>query len=784
MGANFHRNLLLARSNLRKAKGQTAAMIVLVLIASIMMNLWLMLATDYKKNFDRAYDRLNDGHTTISAYQRSEEFRSFITTTLENRSDITEYCVTNALSWVGTFDFNSGEINTTFIFLEKNAALSRNVGRIEIVEDSDLTSGIYLPMIYGTNGNYSVGDEIELLTGGTKLKYTICGFLNSVSAGSHNCSMCIMALTDDKYNELSELGAIPNSTLISARVTDKFSSETLEAELNDAITDKFPGTITASSSYVLVSTSRYISQSICASILSAMAFLVTLIAVVVISSNVMNYIHEDMQNLGAMKAIGYKSGQLIRALISQFSGVALITAAVGIALSYAIFPALNEMMISQTGIPYSVNFLPIPCAVTLLFTGGAVTAAVYFSAKRIRKIEPITALRQGIQTHSFKKNHVPLDKTNSPLNFALALKTVMSNQKQNVTICVTMLVLSLVIVFSGVMIENFLDKQSLTEIVIGETADSSINVNIGTEERLKNALNADSCVKDAYQYTSFNVTHKDGAQLVVTVCDDFSQVGNQRVIVEGRFPKYDNEVAIGLKYALEKGMKIGQEITLFSGTNEEKYIISGYTQVSNNLGKDCLLTRAGFERISELTKVSYYINVTDGTDIDKFNTEFTEPFSGEVNASINFKATIDGTGSVYLSLIMVIVIAVLILSAVIIVFVLYLLVRTLLNNKKRDYGILKALGFTTRQLILQTALSLMPPIILSTAVGIAASTFVINPLMALFLGGIGLVKCTFAVPLYFNIAAGVGLVLFAFGAACLMSLRVKKITPRELLNGE
>lgn len=784
MGANFHRNYLLARSNLRKAKGQTTAMIVLVLIASTMMNLWLMLATDYKKNLDRTYDRLNDGHVTIYAYRGDEEFKKFADSLPENRSDITEYCVTDSFGFVGTFKFNGGNINTHLIFMEKDTALSRNVGRIEIVEDSEYSSGIYLPMLYGTGENYSAGDEIEIAIGSETLKYTICGFLNSASAGSHNCSMCVMALTEDKYKELSDLGTIPSATLISARITDKTEFETVESELSDAIAGAFPGINAVSSSYMLVSTTRFISQTLCAAILSAMAFLITLIAVVVISSNVMNYIHEDMQNLGAMKAIGYKSGQLIRALISQFSGVALITAAVGITLSYTIFPALNEMMISQTGIPYSVNFLIVPCAVTIAFTVGAVAAAVYFSAKRIRKIEPITALRQGIQTHSFKKNHVPLDQSNTPLNFSLALKTVMSNQKQNVTICVTMLVLSLVIVFSGVMIENFMDRQSLIDIVAGEAADSCININIGTEEQLKNALNADSRVKNAYQYTSFSVTHKDGAQLLATVCDDFSQFGNQRVIVEGRFPKYDNEAAIAIKYALEKGLKIGQEITLFSGTNEEKYIISGYTQISNNLGKDCLLTRAGFERISELTMVSYYINVTDGTDIDEFNKEITEPFSGEVNSTINIKATIDGTGQVYISLVTVIVIAVLILSAIVTVFVLYLLVRTMLNNKKRDYGILKALGFTTGQLILQTALSFMPPIILSTAVGIVASTFVINPLMALFLGGIGLVKCTFTVPLYFNIAASVGLVLFAFGASCLLSLRVKKITPRELLNGE
>lgn len=781
------KNLLLARSNIRKAKGQTASIIVLVLLAAMMMNLWLMLATDYKKNLDRCHDRLNDGHVTISVYGSGEEFKGFIDDLLKNRTDITEYCLTDTFGWVGTFDYNGGEVNTNLIFIEKNAALSRNTGKIEIVEDGEgegYTSGIYLPILYGTSGNYAIGDEVEISLGSEKLKYTVCGFLNSVTMGSHNCGMCAALLTEDKYEELSESGYIPKSTLISVRITDKNDCEAVEAELNEAIAGEYPGINAVSNSYFMVSSSRYISQSICAAILSAMAFLIMLIAAVVISSNVMNYIHEDMRNLGAFKAIGYKSGQLISALILQFSGPALITSVIGIALSYGIFPSLNDMMISQTGIPYSVTFLLIPCAATVIFTGGIVALAVYCSAKRIRKIEPITALRQGIQTHNFKKNHVPLSRTRAPLNFALALKTALSGVKQNITIGVTMLVLSLVIVFSGVMLENFiLDMQSFLSIVVGDTADSCINVNAAEEERLEKALSSDSRVKNYYQYTSNYVTHVGGVSLMATMCDDFSKAGNQN-IVEGRYPKYDNEIAIAIKYAWEQNLKIGQEISLSFGSNEEKYIISGYTQITNNLGKDCLLTRAGFERISELTNISYYINVTEGTDIDKFNKEITEPFSEEINALLNTKAIVDGSVQVYVSLMTVIVIAVLVLSGIIVAFVLYLLVRTMLGSKKRDYGIMKALGFTTRQLMLQTALSFMPPIIISSVLGIIISTFVINPLLALFLSGIGIVKCTFAVPVYFNIAAGIGLVIFAFGVACLLSIRIKKITPKELIAGE
>ena len=47
-----------------------------------------------------------------------------------------------------------------------------------------------------------------------------------------------------------------------------------------------------------------------------------------------------------------------------------------------------------------------------------------------------------------------------------------------------------------------------------------------------------------------------------------------------------------------------------------------------------------------------------------------------------------------------------------------------------------------------------------------------------------MVKCTFEIPLGFNIIAGIGLVLFAFAAACLMSLRIRKIAPMALLSGE
>lgn len=431
------------------------------------------------------------------------------------------------------------------------------------------------------------------------------------------------------------------------------------------------------------------------------------------------------------------------------------------------------------------SFLPLPILISLLVLGGTVALAVYLAARKIKKIEPILALRSGIQTHNFKKNRIPLEKTKAPLNLALALKTTLSGVKHNITVCITMLVLSLIVVFSGLMTENVIaDMSPFLNLIVGETADSAINVQCEVEDDFIEKLNNDKRVEKVYLYNSLNLSHVGGAELMATLSDDFENVNNQSVVFQGRFPKYDNEIAVAAKYARENGLKVGNEIEITVNGKTEKYLISGFTQITNNLGRDCLLTRQGYERLGTLQNATYYINLSQDTDIDAFNEEMKDLFPGNINAVINVLATVESAGSVYVNLMTIIVVAILVLSVIIICFVLYLLVRTMLNNKMRDYGVMKSLGFTTKQLVLQTALSFMPAIILSTVIGLIISCLIINPLMSLFLSSMGIVKCTFAPPVLFSVIAGIGLILFAFAFACLLSLKVKKIAPRNLLVGE
>ena len=780
----MRKSFLIARSNIRKSKGQTASILILILLAAFMMNLWLMLSMDYKQNFDRYHDKFNAEHFTLAADGNSDEFQSFLSQTLESDSRTEEYRLNNCMHSNVTFPYNGGELSSWCVFLDKQTALTRSIGKVEIVEEGAFTSGIYLPMLYKTN-DISVGKPIEISIGSHKEIYTVCGFFNSIMMGSHNCVMTEIVLTDDKYKELENNGYAPSATLCSVRLKDKSESLNYEGSLKSAVSKYQPNITIVSNNYNIVSQSRYISQMICSGIISAMAFFVLLIAIVVIVSNIINYIQVNIKNLGVFKAQGYTSKQLICSLLLQFLSLTFIASIIGIGISYLLFPAINTMMIAQTGIPYEMRFLPMPIVISLAVLGGTVALAVWLASRRIKKIEPIAALRSGIQTHNFKSNHVPLEKTKAPLNLALALKTTFSGLKLNITVCITMLVISLVVVFSGLMTKNvIMDMQPFVDLIVGETADSSINVQAETEDDFLYAMNTDSRVEKIYLYTSLNVSHTGGAELMATICDDFSKINNQSVVFEGRFPKYDNEIAIAAKYANENAFKVGDEIEITANGKHEKYLICGFTQISNNLGRDCLFTRAGYERLGTLTNISYYLNLSRGTDIDEFNSEAAQTFTDSVNTTVNIQSIMESTGGVYVSLMTIIVIVILVLSAIIIIFVLYLLVRTMLNNKIRDYGIMKALGFTASQLIVQTALSFMPAMIVSTVVGLTLCSLIINPLTALFLSGIGIVKCTFTVPIGFIVAAGIGLVLFAFATVCLLSLRIRRIAPRELLVGE
>lgn len=785
-GGDVKKILLITRYHMCKWKTQTITITLLMIVAAMMFHLWLMLSMDYKQNFERSHDAMHAEDVTLLASTNQPSFLKFMEQTMQEDARTKEYAFDNVLYAQSSFSYQGGEVAVGGTFLiDKETAMNRTIGKVEIVEEGTQTSGIYLPMLYRGEGGYEIGDTFHLHVNDQILSFPVVGFTNSLMSGSHNCVMVMMMLSKDRYNELKDKEIFTNSTLIAARIHDKQDSEDYETMLKSALAAEFPNVFSHSNHYYLIYNSRYISQMICAAIVSAMALFVMLIALIVIFSNIINHIQEDMRNLGALKAIGYQSSQIIHALLFQYTTMTAISVLLGILASYGLFPTVNAMMIAQTGIPYEMHFLLLPMIITLTFLCGIVYLVVWYSARRIKHIDPIIALRQGVKTHSFQHNRFPLTKSKGSLSSILAYKTICTNKKQNVILTVTTMIITLIIVFCAVMFRNFIaDMDPFVELIVGESADSCVSIRQAKEDAFLKFLSDHPHIEHFYLYSSENVGHVGGAELYSTMSDDFTMLHNQRLVCKGRFPKYDNEVAVGAKYADENHLIIGDVISLSAQGKQEEYLITGLTQTSNNLGKDALLTRSGYERLGKLNAISYYINVKEGIDIDAFHDEVKERFGSDILLVVNVRNTIDASASVYISIMTLIVFVLFALSLIIVTIVLYLLVKTMLNHKKHEYGILKAIGFTSFQLMIQTIKSFLPVIMISTLIGILCSAWLINPLLSIFLKNIGIVHCMFIIPADFLAIAGIAMILYTLLLILLLSLRIRKIAPITLLNKE
>lgn len=786
----MQKSLLLIRSNLRKSKGQSLSLLVLILIAACLLNIWLILSLDYSQNFDRRAEMLHT-EDAVFVFQTTidspyEQLAAVLDA--DNRTD--SYTMQECLAFTGNSRYRNGEMNTWYIALAKHQALHRPrisgepFGEFRIIEeDSAITqNAVWLPYLYKMGGDYAIGDDFDLTLLGTTYHLKVAGFYENMMIGSFNGGICTLLFDSDTYQLIRTAHKESSlSALISVKLKNCADNAEYAGSIGREVLKRYPVSIYNYTYYDVVKQARTLTASICTAIIYGVAFLTLLIGLVVLSSNIASYIGENMKKLGTLKAVGYTTRQLRQALLLQFALITLLGAALGIGLSYLLFPSLSSMLIAQTGIPYSSGFILPALILAMLILFSATALTVLLSTRKIKHLEPIVALRQGIQTHSFHKNWFPLSRSRLPLHLALAFKITFTNIKQNIAVLITVLALSLLTVFSCVMLQNFIvDSSSFLGLAAGERADAMVGVYSDIQKQFLADMQADDRVEKVYLYTTTPLNHEEAA-INCYVIDDAACLNNPEMCYEGRMPLYANELAIGGSYAQQHRLAIGDTVTLSKGQLSCEYLICGLIQCTNYLGRDCSMLLSGYEQLGQLEGYAYYLDFRPDVSTPEFLDEISSFYGDGIASTANVQEVLNGSLGIYQSLVSTIVVMILLMTLIIILFVLYLMVKILLLRKKQDYGILKALGFTTGQLILQTALSFMPSVVLASAIGFTVSSFVMNPLLTLFFRGIGVMKCTFTIPLALVTAAGISLTVFTFIFACLLLLRIRKVRPRELL---
>jgi len=783
----MNKTFILARSHFRKNKGTTIGLLCLMLIAVMLLSASLLLIFDAYPLATRESERLDSGSGRLRIYNNltdiDEEFIDELLSEDCVRYDVQDCLCYNALP----VPFGNGK-TTVALVIDDDSAFEKEMGRTEVVtEDTSIADDyIYLPYQFYTSGGYDIGDTYTFDLLDRTYDLTVRGFTTTPYYGCNNVGGFEVIVDDDTYAELYEIDGEEYACLCAVyELKDGVKNSKFEISLNDKVIARNSRAIVSPMSIEFTNEQRTFMSKIIAVSFLVVTLVIFVVVFLMLTNCITNYIKENMKTLGALKAIGYTSSDIRASLLVLFGSCALIGALIGIILSYVIMPYIASFAIAQMGIPYTVSFNAITSVASLLaivaFTCIVTAAAVI----KVRKIEPIVALREGTESHNFRKNRFALNKTHAGLDFSLAMKTMCFNMKQNVITFFVIGIIMFLCTIALLMYYNF-NKKPRLEILTFEITSGVVAVDPDTADELEAYLESRDDLYNVRQIIDVWFTYNGEDSLKVYICDDTRKLKNQDVCYSGRLPEYDNEIAVSGRFAKDYGFEIGDEIPMTYGDDTYTYLITGLIQTTNEAGRQGVLNFAGAEHLIDFEYIPgyYWFDCDDTETTAAIIDDCSEEFGDHIVATMNFNEILEGSMTTFKGLAAMMLVFICIISAALILLVLYLLIKAFIFSKRKDYGIYKAIGYTSNSLILQTALSFMPSIIVSAVVFSVVSYYVANPYMNLIMTFFGIVKSNFVIPVPGLAAIALGVIVISFLFAMFEARKIKNIEAYNMLLAE
>lgn len=782
--------MLLAKATFQKNKAQMIGFMLLIILSSALMNLGLMTFLNYPKLFDQYAKDMQCADVITTIQNKDENYIEAYRQELENDLDTQQMEQRNVLFFAGKCQYRNSETLRQFAVLNKDE--KQDIGKISIIEESSesVKHGIYLPYLFHTGGQYELLDDFTLtiIQDGVEVSFTyqIKGFYEEMMLATINSSTTGLLLDNEEYQTISNrLSHRVDATMFLMKVNQHDQNSVYATRHLPTITSTNPSIRSDMNYYDTIKQSRTLTSSIGATLIIAFSMIMMVILIIVIRFKIQNTIVEDMKNIGAYKAIGYTGRQILLSLMLPYLMIGGVGGILGIIVSNLLLPFLSYMFSIQTGLTWHQG-LDFSCvSITIVFLMVTITLITIMTSMKAKKLTPIVALRSGFYTHNFKRNHIPLDKHKGTLTVLLAMKALIQNLKANVMVSIVIAAIAFASVFAGVLyynisyqFDNFLFASS------GDIAD--IVVQSKTHEdhlRLKAELETMSSVDHSADFYTDNAFQCDHQVVICYTSDDFSRLRSQESLYQGRFPKYSNEVAIGGLLASKLHKEPGEMITLKKGNIQKDYLITGLIQGANYMGHDVAITEEGYRAfVKDYEARTLNIYTKDKADIEKTIKDIKQHDSIKIMGIQNNRKVVEAAMGSYRDIVSALVCVIAGITLFIIILIIYLVQKTSILQRKQEFGILKAVGYTSKQLIYQIACTSLMVFVIGTTTGAILGYYLINPLLSMLLSHIGMMKVQFEIPWFMLLMIMSLICLSGTVLAMMVARRIKKISPYLLVN--
>ncbi len=528
--------------------------------------------------------------------------------------------------------------------------------------------------------------------------------------------------------------------------------------------------------------------NIMSAFMTSFAVIIMAICFIMIIFTINNNIERDIRNIGALRAVGYTVSQIRTALCMEFLILGGIGTFIGILIAYLTFPILEENVIRQvSGMVWENKFysgysLGIIAAFLIV-----IAVVVYLSTAKVRKLHPATALRFGLASNSFKKNVLPLSETKGNLSVLLALKSTFQSMGQNLIIFGIITAVAFLTIFSGVLLYNTkIDMNNFQRMLQGDSPDSYVYLNDKSSEDVHDIIKRISemdGVTEAYGLGSSDYpayVNGNETSFLYTDKPEFVYCG----VYEGEMVKEDNEAVLGSITAEKAGVGVGDEIEVKIGNRTERFLVTGLQQAVYGMGERIYITEGGARKLGVDTNYTYIrvrVKDADIKTVDDFNERVKTELGDAVTKTENHFEQTRSSENIPVYAVGFVVMIIALMNIIVVLVVIRLLLKSVFVKKEKEFGIKKAVGFTSGQLRLQLALSLIPTCIIAALFGALLGHLFINPLFELVFRSFGIMKSDLIMKPFLIILSVIAVSILVFAASYIMSGKMKRVSAYNLI---
>lgn len=745
---------------------------IVMIITAVILNSALVLLFQTSDAYDSLFDELNTADLSVavpeSGYALADEILKL--------NGIEDIDINEALFAAITLqDFQNSEftMNTYFYRISDERELTRHIISGQ-TETSDEMS-VYIPLYLSELGGYKTGESIRYVIDGTEYDFTVKGVINEMQYGNYGTGFIGLYLTDEAYDKLKTDEAFTSVCEYLLKAEENADLRKIRNAVGALLKEKNISVISFLDCQTTKGSRTMVSDTIVL-FLAVFAGIVLIISIFLSRFRIKNTIDEEINEMGVLKGMGYTSGMLKFSQVIPYVLVCGAGLICGVALSYVFIPVIANVLAVQSGFSYTTVFDALAALITVLSVLITVFLFTLLAAGKIKRLEPINAIRGIDPLKPADKNHFPLDSSKGSVGLNLIFKQAGVSVGRNILLFIVAFVMMILLNFTGILFYNVnIHPDNFLTTLSEELPDIRVQTKEDKYDALKEILRKEN-VK-AVNYGIAMTEYTDGSILAI-VCEDYSFLENN-IAYRGGHPQKADEIAVGS--AFEDDYAIGDKFRLSLNNKQYEYTVTGFIQSVNNNGLIAEMTDAGYAKISDVPMRSLNLYLPDNADVSLFVDKLNGSYNDYVTDVSNAAKESESMQTMYASLITIAAVVLLIIALLIILLILYVILHSMIVSLRTDFGIYKAMGFTNNQLILQTVGSITPLILGGAAFSAASGVLYLPVMFNGIFGVLGAVKNNFEIPLYILLIMALILTAVSIAIGVILCRPIKNIAAYSLI---